>query len=297
MREYCPHLTKEDCCRARNEPFACDRLHFRRLIFPWTDPSLGNCSYLDTCRHMKTCHYVHYELNDDPDPVAPGPISGSKQRPPVPSYLKALSEAQWLKIDVRTFDMSVLGKFGVIMADPPWEIHQDLPYGTMADDEMRKMNIGVLQDDGVIFLWVTGRAMELGRECLKLWGYQRVDELIWVKTNQLQRLIRTGRTGHWLNHSKEHCLVGIKGNPNINRNLDCDVLVAEVRETSRKPDEMYSLLERLSPGTRKLEIFARQHNVQPGWVCLGNQLNGINIKEPEMRARFEAKIGPCPDSQ
>ena len=38
-----------------------------------------------------------------------------------------------------------------------WEIHQDLPYGTMADNEMRKMNIGVLQDDGVIFLWVTGQ--------------------------------------------------------------------------------------------------------------------------------------------
>ena len=70
--------------------------------------------------------------------------------------------------------------------------------------------------------------MELGRECLQLWGYKRVDELIWVKTNQLQRLIRTGRTGHWLNHSKEHCLVGVKGSPQINRNLDCDVLVAEV---------------------------------------------------------------------
>ena len=54
--------------------------------------------------------------------------------------------------------------------------------------------------------------MELGRECLTLWGYERVDELIWVKTNQLQRLIRTGRTGHWLNHGKEHCLVGVKGN-------------------------------------------------------------------------------------
>jgi hypothetical protein len=52
--------------------------------------------------------------------------------------------------------MSVLGKFGVIMADPPWEIHQDLPYGTMADVEMRQMKIGDLQDDGVIFLWVTG---------------------------------------------------------------------------------------------------------------------------------------------
>ena len=54
--------------------------------------------------------------------------------------------------------MKVLGKFGVIMADPPWEIHQELPYGTMSDDEMRKMDIGSLQDDGVIFLWVTGES-------------------------------------------------------------------------------------------------------------------------------------------
>lgn len=42
------------------------------------------------------------------------------------------------------------------MADPPWEIHQDLPYGTMADEEMRRMGLGQLQDEGVIFLWVTG---------------------------------------------------------------------------------------------------------------------------------------------
>lgn len=73
---------------------------------------------------------------------------------------------------------------------------------------------------------------------LEHWGYKRVEEIIWVKTNQLQRIIRTGRTGHWLNHSKEHCLVGIKGNPEVNRNIDTDVLVAEVRETSRKPDEV-----------------------------------------------------------
>ena len=72
---------------------------------------------------------------------------------------------------------------------------------------------------------------------------------------------------------------------------------AQVRETSRKPDEMYSLLERLSPGTRKLEIFARQHNVQKGWVSLGNQLKGNRLKEPDMLARYEAKYGPLADSQ
>ena len=63
----------------------------------------------------------------------------------------------------------------------------------------------------------------------------------------------------------------------------------QVRETSRKPDEMYSLIERLSPGTRKLEIFARQHNVRPGWVSLGNQLDGVKIMDPEMKARYDAK--------
>ena len=82
-------------------------------------------------------------------------------KPSVPDYLQALGQPQWITCDIRTFDMSVLGKFGVIMADPPWEIHQDLPYGTMADDEMRKMNIKVLQDDGVIFLWVTGTLFQV----------------------------------------------------------------------------------------------------------------------------------------
>ena len=30
---------------------------------------------------------------------------------------------------MRYFDMRVLGKFAVIMADPPWDIHMELPYG------------------------------------------------------------------------------------------------------------------------------------------------------------------------
>ena len=61
---------------------------------------------------------------------------------------------QWVQCDLRQFDMSVLGKFSVIMADPPWDIHMELPYGTMADEEMRRLDIPSLQDDGYIFLWV-----------------------------------------------------------------------------------------------------------------------------------------------
>jgi len=46
------------------------------------------------------------------------------------------------------------------MADPPWDIHMELPYGTMSDDEMRQLGIPTLQDEGLIFLWVTGRLVE-----------------------------------------------------------------------------------------------------------------------------------------
>ena len=39
----------------------------------------------------------------------------------------------------------------------------------------------------------------------------------------------------------------------------------QVRATSHKPDEIYGIIERLSPGTRKIELFGRPHNVQPNW--------------------------------
>lgn len=62
----------------------------------------------------------------------------------------------------------------------------ELPYGTMTDEEMLKLPVPQMQDAGYIFLWVTGRAMELARECMVAWGYERIEEIVWVKTNQVQ---------------------------------------------------------------------------------------------------------------
>lgn len=78
--------------------------------------------------------------------------------------MQALPDPQWINCDIRNFDFSILGKFGVIMTDPPWEIHQDLPYGTMSDQELLNMGVAHLQDDGVIFMWVTGRCGSRQRE-------------------------------------------------------------------------------------------------------------------------------------
>lgn len=79
-----------------------------------------------------------------------------------------------------------------------------------------------------MFLWVTSRATELGIECLERWGYQYVAEIVWVKINQLGRLIRTGMTGHWLNHTKEHCLVGIKGSATVDKSLPEDFIEKQI---------------------------------------------------------------------
>ncbi|KOC68203.1 N6-adenosine-methyltransferase 70 kDa subunit [Habropoda laboriosa] len=314
VMEFCPHGTRVDCVKLNGGPgFAekCKKLHFKKIIQSHTDESLGDCSFLNTCFHMDTCKYVHYEVDgpttqpresNEADNASNSTVNkgltvdsknGSNTACPTPSGSLGseltLYPPQWIQCDLRYLDMTVLGKFAVIMADPPWDIHMELPYGTMSDDEMRQLGIPALQDEGLLFLWVTGRAMELGRECLQLWGYERVDEIIWVKTNQLQRIIRTGRTGHWLNHGKEHCLVGMKGNPRINRGLDSDVIVAEVRATSHKPDEIYGIIERMSPGTRKIELFGRPHNVQPNWITLGNQVDGVHLIDPQLIKAFKKR--------
>ena len=269
VQEYCPNGTKEECLKYYyfNGIFnkKCDKIHFKRILKPHTDISLGDCSFLNTCYNIENCKYIHYEV--DMDDVDQGLLLESNAI--LAKISKFRMPPQWVQCDLRHFDMSVLGKFSVIMADPPWDIHMELP-----------------------FLWVTGRAMELGRECLKEWNYERVDELIWVKTNQLQRIIRTGRTGHWLNHGKEHCLIGVKGQPNpdlFNIGFDCDVIVSEVRATSHKPDEIYGIIERLSPGTRKVELFGRPHNLRTNWVTLGNQLDGVRLLDPLLVRNFRAK--------
>lgn len=92
VQEFCDHGTKEDCVRSGDTPQPCTKLHFRfvsskhnvkqtrlcisftlhvcprsRIINKHTDESLGDCSFLNTCFHMDTCKYVHYEIDSPPE--------------------------------------------------------------------------------------------------------------------------------------------------------------------------------------------------------------------------------------
>mmetsp|Transcript_4405 Transcript_4405/g.5188 ORF Transcript_4405/g.5188 Transcript_4405/m.5188 type:complete len:559 (-) Transcript_4405:3074-4750(-) len=291
------------------------KIHYLPILNNHTDLYLGDCSYLDTCHKMKTCRYLHYyslfpitakqdELEQDNTKRSSnheytvGECYTECQRKQMP--------AQWINCDVRYLPFLILGKFAVILSDPAWDIHMSLPYGTCKDFELLSLPMHELQDEGLILLWVTGRAIEVGRQALQNWGYSIADEMIWIKLNQLKRTIVTGRTGHWLNHSKEHLLVGIKGDPPwINRLMDIDVIVSGTRETLRKPDEVYDIVERIvGTHSRKLEIFGRDHNVRPGWLsmyrfqqalnrdtnifqAIGNQLQGTSIYEKEVSLKYD----------
>ena len=127
---------------------------------------------------------------------------------------------QWINCDLGRFDYSVLSKFHAIMADPPWDIHMSvssliscpqvqltrqilLAYiATLWDYyEMRAMPIPGLQDEGLLFLWVTGHAMEVGRECMGVWGYvspgQKIANysLILILIGTLARIKSYGQSG------------------------------------------------------------------------------------------------------
>ena len=202
--------------------------------------------------------------------------------------LSSVSPAQWINCEVTEFPLGVVGLAKVLMMDPPWMINSNVPYKTMTDEENLNLDVPSLQRDGYIFLWVTGRTMELGRECLKKWGYEKVDEIVWVKVDGTNCITRYGKTGYFLNHSKEHCLVGVKGDykTGFHPGIDCNVIVSRYREASRKPDDIYGIIDRLCPLGRKVEIFGRKHNRRNGWITLGNQLGDTFLHEPNLQSRY-----------
>jgi mRNA (2'-O-methyladenosine-N6-)-methyltransferase len=112
VQEFCQHGTKEECIRLNNS--CCPRLHFKKIIQKHTDELLGDCSFLNTCFHMDSCKYVHYLV--DYSTLKPKKDSNEQlsQMSNISSireqrFKRILFPAQWMRCDLRYFDMSILG--------------------------------------------------------------------------------------------------------------------------------------------------------------------------------------------
>ena len=158
------------------------------------------------------------------------------------------TQPMYLKCDIKPFDLLSLGtKFDVIHITPPLEEYQRRASGITFtwtpwdwEDIMSLKIEDVAAQRSFVFVWCgSGEGLDLGRECLKKWGFRRCEDIVWVKTN----VKNPGKTQHQdqkaiLQNTKEHCLMGIKGTVRRNQdghfihaNIDLDVIVTE--EVSR----------------------------------------------------------------
>lgn len=193
-----------------------------------------------------------------------------------------------INADVKDFDFCRLAEFhrqmtgrlfDVVMMDPPWKLSSSDPtrgvtiaFDTMTDTEISSMNIGCLQDNGYLFIWTINSKF---KDCFKLmdtWGYEYCDEICWIKESLKGKLVKGN--GFYLQHAKESCLIGKKGNPKPCevRKLIGDCIFSKRRGQSQKPDEIYGMIESLMPEGCYLEIFGRRNNLRNGWITIGNEL-------------------------
>lgn len=281
-------IEESNGCNSNPTALNCDSsIRFEKALVSTTDESSGDCSYLDTCFKGRNCRFVHYKAVPPVQRVVQVPritstpiIAKPDETPP-----------QWFCADILNLNLSALGSdFSAIIMDPPWDIHVNVSSApnpdSIHDHIVGGLDVGSLQKNGLLFLWVTCRSIDVGHHCLETWGYTAIETIVWCKVNQLGRSICTGRTGHWLNHTKEHLLVGIKGTPKLTKGLDVDVIVSMVRGNPQKPTELYNIVDRLVENpSRKLELFGTPANVRKGWLTIGNELSGSHFEDAELEKR------------
>jgi N6-adenosine-specific RNA methylase IME4 len=153
-----------------------------------------------------------------------------------------------------------------------------LEYDTLSNQEILDIPIEKLSKKGFCFLWVLSGTMNTGYECLNKWGYECVDHLTWVKTTSGGRKAMISH-GFYFLHSTEMCLVGYKCPPGerveFRSKISNDLIIADIRKKSQKPDQLYTIIDLMMPGSKKIEIFARNNNLRQGWLSVGNQIGEV----------------------
>lgn len=177
-----------------------------------------------------------------------------------------------------SFDIPT-GPFGLILADPPWRFRTysgesevptqaEDPYETMTIEDIKGMPMDFTGGrDCVLVLWATAPLLPEALEVMKAWGFAYKTAGPWAKQSSTGQKWAFG-TGYVFRSAAEFFLVGMRGSPRIKSRSVRNLIVAPVREHSRKPDQMHDMCETLFDGPY-LELFARQR--RPGWTVWGNQ--------------------------
>lgn len=173
------------------------------------------------------------------------------------------------------------GPFPTILADPPWRFmnrtgkvapeHRRLSrYDTMTTKDIARLPVvDAAAAQSHLYLWVPNALLADGLMVMEGWGFTYKSNLVWHKVRQDG--LSDGRgVGFYFRNVTELLLFGVRGKmrtlPPGRRQVN--LLATRKREHSRKPDEMYGIIENCSPGPY-LELFARYP--RKGWEVWGNE--------------------------
>jgi N6-adenosine-specific RNA methylase IME4 len=171
--------------------------------------------------------------------------------------------------------------FGAILADPPWRFvnrtgkvapeHRRLArYDTLTTDEICALPVsGLAAQKSHLYLWVPNALLAEGLRVMDRWGFEYKSNLVWHKVRKDGGSDGRG-VGFYFRNVTELVLFGVRGGM---RTLDrgrsqVNLLATCKREHSRKPDELYEIIESCSPGPY-LELFARYP--RDGWSVWGDE--------------------------
>lgn len=179
----------------------------------------------------------------------------------------------------------MMTKYGVILADPPWE-YSNTGVNAAARKHYPTMDalaIGYLPvrdlaaDNSVLLMWATwpmlGVAMDIMEED---WEFAYITGFPYIKVTSVARNlftdaleIRVGYgVGFWSRGCSEPLLIGRRGQPALPEG-DLIGLLSPNLFHSRKPDDIYEYAESLEGPY--CELFARRK--REGWHAWGNEVD------------------------
>jgi N6-adenosine-specific RNA methylase IME4 len=186
--------------------------------------------------------------------------------------------------------VTVLGtrRFNTILADPPWDLQQkrswgaDQHYSAMSLERLKAMPVRDLaRSDSHLWLWVTNATLRDGYDVAEAWGFTVRSPLTWIK-------FKLG-LGWYLRNATEHLLFAARGNASVNFRAQPTWFNAPVQDYSRKPDEQYAIIERISDGPY-LELFARRRPPSlRAWSVWGSQIDS-DISIPGYAVASDRKL-------
>jgi N6-adenosine-specific RNA methylase IME4 len=173
------------------------------------------------------------------------------------------------------------GAYGVILADPPWRFETrsergrgkcpDRHYPVMKLEELKRLPVAQLAaPDCLLVLWFPMAHVGQVVPVTKVWGFTPKTLGCWAKQSATGESWAFG-TGYIFRGACEFYLAATRGHPRRAVRDVRNLIIAPVREHSRKPDQLHRDLERMFPNVRRCELFARRH--VPGWDCWGNELD------------------------